>query len=144
MNNDLLIARVAGERIAMAATEVQSVIELGEIVPVPLAPQLVAGLATQRSRTLTVIDVAKALELPVCGGNSRFAVVVEIAGVGYALAVEAVENVIPAQGEVQPVKVKLAPGWARSAVGMVDTVIGTVLQVDLTRLVGGEVQQKAA
>lgn len=144
MNNDLLIARVAGERIAMAATEVQSVIELGEIVPVPLAPQLVAGLATQRSRTLTVIDVAKALELPVCSGKARFAVVVEIEGVGYALAVEAVENVIPAQGEVQPVKVKLAPGWARSAVGMVDTVIGTVLLVDLTRLVGGEVQQKAA
>jgi chemotaxis signal transduction protein len=144
MNNDLLIARVAGERIAMAATEVQSVIELGEIVPVPLAPQLVAGLATQRSRTLTVIDVAQALGLPVCSGNARFAVVVEIEGVGYALAVEAVENVIPAQGEVQPVKVKLAPGWARSAVGMVDTVIGTVLLVDLTRLVGGEVQQKAA
>lgn len=144
MNNDLLIARVAGQRIAMAATEVQSVIELGEVVPVPLAPQPVAGLATQRSRTLTVIDVAQALELPLSDGNARFAVVVEIEGVGYALAVEAVENVIPAQGEVQPVKVKLAPGWARSAVGMVDTDIGTVLQVDLARLVGGQVQQKAA
>lgn len=144
MTGDLLIARIAGERIAMAATEVQSVIELGDVVPVPLAPRPVAGLATQRSRTLTVIDVAQALELNVSAHPARFAVVVEIEGVGYALAVEAVENVIPAQGEVQPVKVKLAPGWARSALGMVDTDLGTVLQVDLTRLVGGDVQQKAA
>jgi purine-binding chemotaxis protein CheW len=143
MTNDLLIARVAGERIALAAIEVQSVIELGEIVPVPLAPSPVVGLATQRSRTLTVIDVALALELPPAGASARFAVVVELDGVGYALAVEAVENVIPALGELRAPKVKLSPGRARSALGMVDTSVGTVLQVDLTRLVGGA-EQKAA
>lgn len=137
MTNDLLIARVDGERIALSAIEVQSVIELGEIVPVPLAPFPVVGLTTQRSRTLTVIDVALALGLPPTGPAARFAVVVEIAGVGYALAVDAVENVIPALGPAQPVKIKLAPGWAHSAVGMVDTSIGTVLQVDLARLVVG-------
>lgn len=144
MNNDLLIARVAGERIAMAAVEVQSVIELGAIVPVPRAPGIVAGLATQRSRTLTVIDVALALDLPVRPHPARFAVVVEIDGVGYALAVDAVEHVLPGEGEVQPVKMKLSPGWARSAVGMIDTAVGTVMLVDLTRLVGIEPQQKAA
>lgn len=144
MTNDLLIARVAGERIAMAAIEVQSVIELGAIVPVPLAPRNIAGLATQRSRTLTVIDVALALDLSPRSAPARFAVVVEIEGVGYALAVDAVEHVIPALGDVQPVKARLSPGWARSAVGMVETSVGTVLQVDLTRLVGGEAQQKAA
>lgn len=144
MTNDLLIARVSGERIAMTAVEVQSVIELGEIVPVPLAPRIVAGLATQRSRTLTVVDVALALDLPGRGAAARFAVVVEIDGVGYALAVDAVEHVTPALGAAQPVKARLSPGWARSAIGMVDTSVGTVLQVDLTRLVAGEPQQKAA
>lgn len=143
MTNDLLIARVDGERIALSAIEVQSVIELGEVVPVPLAPAPIVGLATQRSRTLTVIDVAMALGLPSTGPVARFAVVVEVDGVGYALAVDAVEYVIPALGPAQPVKIKLSPGFAHSAVGMVDTSIGTVLQVDLHRLVAGS-ELKAA
>lgn len=144
MSQDLLIARVAGERIAIAAIETQAVIELGKVVPVPCAPDIISGLATQRSRTLTVIDVALALGLPPRPDAPRFAVVVEIDGVGYALAVDAVENVIPAIGEVQPVKIKLSPSWARSAAGMIDTPVGTVLLVNLTRLVGGEMKQKAA
>lgn len=144
MNHDLLIARVAGERIAMSALEIQSVIELGEIVPVPCAPAVIAGLATQRSRTLTVIDVAIALGLPARPEPTRFAIVIEIDGVGYALAVDGVENVIPAESEVAPVKMKLSPGWAHSAIGMVDTSVGTVLLVDLTRLVCGDAQRKAA
>lgn len=144
MSHDLLIARVAGERIAIAAIDTQSVIELGDVVPVPHAPHTITGLATQRSRTLTVIDVALALGLPPRSDAPRFAIVAEIDGVGYALAVDAVENVIPAVGEVQPVKIKLSPEWARSAAGMIDTSLGTILLVDLTRMVGGEIQQKAA
>ena len=144
MTADVLIARVAGERIAMAAVDVQSVIELGEVVPVPRAPPVIAGLTTQRSRTLTVVDVARAIGLTRPSEALRFAVVVEIDGVGYALAVDAVENVIPTIGAVQPIKIKLSPGWARSASGMVDTSVGTVLLVDLTRLVGNHTQAKAA
>jgi chemotaxis signal transduction protein len=143
MSDDLLIVRVAGERVAMAAMAVESVVELGEVVPVPCAPEIVAGLTTLRSRTLTVIDVAQALGLP-SRGSARFAVVLEIAGVGYALSVDLVENVIPAESEIQPVKVKLAPAWAHSAIGMVDTSVGTVLLLDLTRLVGGDPERKAA
>ena len=144
MNHILLIARVAGERIAMSAVEVQSVIELGDVVPVPCAPHFIAGLTTQRSRTLTVFNVALALGLPRLAAPPRFAVVVELAGVGYALAVDAVENVIPAIGALQPVKIKLSPGWAKSAAGMIETSVGTVLMVDLARLVCGEMLEKAA
>ena len=143
MNSDMLIARVAGERVAIAAVDIQTVIELAAVIPVPRAPPIIAGLAAQRSRTLTVIDVARAFGLPSRPDTAHFAVVIEIEGVGYALAVDAVENVIPAIGEVQPCKVKLSPEWARSAVGMIDTTVGTVLLLDLTKLVGGEMQQKA-
>lgn len=144
MTEDLLIARVGGERIAMSATAIQSVIELGEVIAVPHAPAFIAGLATQRSRTLTVCDVAVAVGLPPSGERLRFAVVTEFEGIGYALAVDAVESVIPALGAVRPVKTKLSPGWAHSAAGMVDTSLGTVLLVDLQRLVGSELQRKAA
>lgn len=144
MNDAYLIARVAGQRIAMAASDVQCVIELGTVVPVPGAPPFIIGLATQRSQTLTVFDVAVALGLPGRDESYRFAVVVEVGGVGYALAVDAVESVIAAIGEVRPVKTSLSPGWSRSATGMIDTSVGTVLLIDLTRLVDNEMLGKAA
>lgn len=144
MMQDLLIARVGGERFAVPAIEVQSVIEIGAIVPVPRAPAYIAGLTTQRSRTLTVIDVALALDLPRSEGRRSFALVIELGGVGYALAVDAVENVVAAEGDVQPTRVKLAPGWSHSARGVVETVVGTVLLVDIVRLVGSELEQEAA
>lgn len=144
MNHDYLIARVAGQRIAMAASDVQCVIELGGVVPVPGAPPFIIGLATQRSRTLTVFDVAVALGLPGRLEPHRFAVVVESDAVGYALAVDAVESVIAAIGEVRPVKTSLSPAWSRSASGMIETSVGTVLLIDLAKLVDIEILEKAA
>ncbi len=144
MNQDHLIARVAGQRIAMAASDVQCVIELGGVVPVPGAPPTIIGLATQRSRTLTVFDVAVALGLPGPDEPHRFAVVVEFGGVGYALAVDAVESVTAAIGEVKPVKTSLSPGWSRSTRGMIETSAGTVPLIDLSKLVDNEMLGKAA
>jgi purine-binding chemotaxis protein CheW len=142
MTRDLLVARVAGERFAVLATAVQSVIELGTIVPIPRAPHFIAGMTTQRSRTLTVIDVSLALDLPAGPSARRFALVMEFAGVGYAFAVDAVENVLPADSDVGPLRFKLSPGWSRSALGMVETAVGTVLMVDLARLVGDAIQEE--
>lgn len=144
MNQDLLIARVGGERFAVPAVEVEAVIEIGVIVPVPRAPAYIAGLTTQRSRTLTVVDVALALDLPHSAGRRNFALVIAHDGVGYALAVDAVENVVAAASEVHPAGVRLAPGWSRCARGIVDTSVGTVLLVDIVRLVSTEIEQEAA
>lgn len=144
MNLDHLIARVGGQRIAIAASDVQCVIELGIVVPVPGAPPAIIGLATQRSRTLTLFDVAVALGLPGRTDPHRFAVVVEFGGVGYALAVDSVESVIASIGELKPVKTSLPPGWSRSASGMIETAVGSVLLIDLTKLVETETLEKAA
>lgn len=144
MNRDLLIARVAGQRFAVPAVEVQSVVELGAVVPVPRAPGWIAGLTTQRSRTLTVVDVALVIDPAASRTLHRFALVADIEGCGYALAVDAVENVLPAQGEVQCPRVRLAAGWARVAVGMVETAVGTVLLIDPGRLVNSSELREAA
>ena len=144
MNRDLLIARVAGQRFAVPAVEVQSVVELGAVVPVPRAPGWIAGLTTQRSRTLTVIDVAVANDPAGAAKSHRFALVAEVDGCGYALAVDAVESVLPTESEIQSPRVKLAAGWARVAVGMVETAVGTVLPIDLGRLVNSSEQLEAA
>jgi purine-binding chemotaxis protein CheW len=137
MTQDLLIARVCGERFAIAATAVDSVIELGEVVPAPRAPAFIAGLTTLRSRSLTVIDTARALGLTPAEQLHRFALVIELGGCGYAVAVDAVESVVSANGPVGPLRVKLPGDWARVALGIVDTPVGVVLMVDHGLLVAG-------
>ena len=143
MSAPLLIVKVAGDRIAVPADRVHSVIELGRIIPAPRAPAYIAGLTTLRSRTLTVIDTARALDLP---GNDRaeFALVIESDGCGYALIVDEVDNV--ADGEPMPCRpeVKLAEGWKRVAQGLVETEAGSLLIVDLDTILAGPLQGKAA
>ena len=58
----LLIVRLAGRRIAFPAAEVEAVVELEGITPVPRAAAHVAGLSALRSRVLTVIDCLASLE----------------------------------------------------------------------------------
>jgi purine-binding chemotaxis protein CheW len=137
MTGDLLIARVAGERFALPAAAIQSVIELEQIVPVPRAPEFVAGLATLRSRTLTVIDTARSIGVRSDSPSPRFALVTERNGCGYALAVDAVEAVVAAEGPIEPMRVKLADGWMRAALGTVPCAEGTVLVLDLNLLIAG-------
>lgn len=143
MSAPLLIVKVAGDRIAVPADRVHSVIELERIIPAPRAPGYIAGLTTLRSRTLTVIDTARALGLP--GTQStEFALVVESDGCGYALIVEEVENV--ASGETLPCRpeVKLDEGWKRVAQGLVETDSGSLLVVDLDTIIAGpEISQAA-
>ena len=143
MSAPLLIDRVAGDRIAVPADRVHSVIELERIIPAPRAPGYIAGLTTLRSRTLTVIDTARALGLP-GADRTEFALVVESDGCGYALIVDEVENV--ASGETLPCRpeVKLAEGWKRVAQGLVETDAGSLLVVDLDTIIAGPQINQAA
>ena len=143
MSTPLLIVRIAGDRIAVPAERVHSVVELGRIVPVPRAPRYIAGLTTLRSRTLTVIDTACALGVP-SSASAEFALVVESDGCGYALLVESVENV--ETGKPAPCRpdVKLADGWARAAQGLVETESGSLLVIDLETIIAGPPQKEAA
>ena len=52
----LLIVTIGGERVALLAAAVESVVELDTLIPVPRAAPHVAGLSALRSRVLTVID----------------------------------------------------------------------------------------
>jgi chemotaxis signal transduction protein len=144
MGEAVLIARVAGERFAVPAVRVQSVVELGEVVPVPRAPDYIAGLTTLRSRSLTVIDTTRALELSSTGGSRHLALVVEADGCGFALAVDSVETVVDCEGEPEPLTMQLSPGWMRCAQGKVETPAGVVLMINLDRLIAGPEMEKAA
>ena len=90
MSELLLIVTIAGERVALPAAAVESVVELDTLIPVPRAAPHVAGLSALRSRVLTVIDCMRSLELGVtdCSDGIREAAVVELDGHHYALIVD--------------------------------------------------------
>jgi purine-binding chemotaxis protein CheW len=144
----LLIVTVAGQRVALPAAAVESVVELDTLIPVPRAVAHVAGLSALRSRVLTVIDCRRSLELPNAAtpaGTILEAAVVELDGHHYALIVDAVEDVIEALSDPQPVRAAMGPGWERASAGMVETEDGALLQLDVAALVAGPpVEARAA
>ena len=145
MNELLLIVTIAGQRVALPAAAVESVVELDALIPVPRAAPHVAGLSALRSRVLTVIDCMRSLELGVTDVSDgiREAAVVELQGHHYALIVDSVEDVVEAQSDPVPVRVAMEAGWEHVSLGMVDTEEGALLLVDVSVLIEG-VEARAA
>jgi purine-binding chemotaxis protein CheW len=139
MNELLLIVTIAGERVALPAAAVESVVELETLTPVPRAPHHVAGLSALRSRVLTVIDCMRSLELgdTDCADGIREAAVIELDSHHYALIVDQVEDVVEALSEPAPVRAAMEPGWDRVATGMVETEAGPLLLIDVPALIAG-------
>jgi purine-binding chemotaxis protein CheW len=145
MNELLLIVTIAGQRVALPADAVESVVELDTLIPVPRAAPHVAGLSALRSRVLTVIDCMRSLELGVTDrpNNIREAAVVELDGHHYALIVDMVEDVVEARSEHSPMRAAMEAGWERVSAGMVETEAGPLLVVDVAALIAGA-EAKAA
>ena len=139
----LLIARLAGRRIAFPAAEVEAVVELEGLSPAPRALPHVAGLSALRSRVLTVIDSLAALEAGHTDGAVRDAIVVASGGHTYALLVEEVEDVIEASAPPTPAKAPLGAGWDRVALGMVEAEGELFLLVDPHQLIAGPAARAA-
>lgn len=146
MNELLLVVTIGGRRVAIKASEVESVIELDTMTPVPRAPAFIAGLAALRSRALTVIDCARSLELDrsSAGHATSKVAVVEHEGHLYGLLVDAVDDVVECDAEPEEVRAHLEGGWKRATLGSVETPAGPLLLVDAAALVDGPPKQKAA
>jgi purine-binding chemotaxis protein CheW len=138
MNELLLIVTIAGQRLALRAAEVQSVIEVGELTPVPRAPKHVAGLSALRSRVLTAIDCRRCIGLADdVEAPAAYAAVVEHDGHSYALLVEAVDDVTIALSDVETVRAPLGHGWSAMTQGMTETAEGPLLLVDIGAMIAG-------
>lgn len=137
MNELLVMTQIAGRRTAFRAVDIQSVIEIETISPVPCAPEFIAGLTAMRSRSLTVVDCRKALGLTADSAPDSRAAVVEIEGHLYALQVDKVEDVVDARSEPQPVPGDFGQAWQRVALGMVETIEGPALLIDVKSMIAG-------
>jgi purine-binding chemotaxis protein CheW len=139
VNELLLVVTIGGERVALPAVAVESVVELDMLTPVPRAAPHIAGLSALRSRVLTVVDCMRSLDLGEtdCSDGIREAAVVEMDGHHYALIVDLVEDVVEAWTEPQPIRAAMSDGWERASQGMVETETGPLLLVDVGALIAG-------
>jgi len=138
MEDLLVMAQIAGRRCALSADDVQSVIEIGAITPVPCAPAYIAGITAMRSQTLTVIDCRIALGLePSQWTQDHRAIVVSIANYSYALLIDSIEEISTGMGETESVPGGFGPEWSRIAAGMIETRTGPALLIDLAALIAG-------
>lgn len=121
MDARYLVARIAGERVAIAAAPIEAVIEVAAATPVPRAAPHVAGLAALRGRVVTLIDCRVALGLAPRGPEAAIgqAAVIAIDGHRYGLVVDAVEDVIAGHAAAPALAATLAPHWARAAGSMI-------------------------
>lgn len=132
-----LIARIAGETVALPAADVASVVEVDQIAFVPRVSPHIAGLFALRSRVLTVVDTCASLQLDYAAAEGRnTAVIVEADGHSYALLVEEIEDVIEAEAP-EPCPALLNPNWRRVAIGTIRRDDQAILLVSPAGLVAG-------
>ncbi|WP_010217424.1 chemotaxis protein CheW [Sphingomonas sp. PAMC 26621] len=134
-----LIARIAGRTVAIESSQVESVVDIGAVIPVPRAEQHVRGLAALRSRVVTVIETRAALGLPAGDGSAMRAVITVVEGHHYAVLVDALEDV--AAFDLMPLSagVALDKGWQRVGRGIVDRDGEPILVIALDVLIPGPV-----
>ena len=126
-----LIARIADTRVALRSRAINSVVTVGTPVDVPAAPPHVAGLFALRSRVFTLIDPHVVIGLPAVPVEpGQRVIVVDVAGHGYALIADAIEDVCFIEAPETRVVGQLLPGWARVADAVIEHEGASLLVVD--------------
>jgi purine-binding chemotaxis protein CheW len=131
MKQPALIARLAGQSIAMAADAIETVTTIDRIAPVPGTAPAIAGLAPLRSQIMTVIDCAMVItgeRQP--ADEEKIAAVVRRKGHLYALLLSGVDDVTDLYAEPAPLPCGFGDRWKGIATGLVETELGPLLLVD--------------
>ncbi len=135
MSELFLVAHIAGRGVAIAAAQVDSVVDIGEIVAVPRADAFVRGLAALRSRVVTVIDTGTALGLKPTPDAVRRAVITVVEGHHYAILVDSIEDVAPFARLPLSSGLALHRGWATAGIGIVERDGEPLLILDLAAVI---------
>ncbi len=144
MQNLYLIAEIAGSKVAIESALVESVVQIGDVIPVPRSHPSVAGLVALRSRVLTLIDC----QYSVTGKNNpptkgNLAVISEINGHFYGLLVDRVADVIVIDpGNVQS-EIRLSSPWNEIATKVARVGTELLMIINPSILVGGQLELAA-
>lgn len=121
MDQLYLFAILAGTRVAVDACEVEAVVKLVDISPVPGMGAHVAGLSALRSRVLTIIDAAALIRsTPTPPERRALAIIANISGHSYGLMVDGVSDICHVTDGALPLRGQLDPAWTPYARGVVE------------------------
>jgi len=145
MNELLVSITIAGRRCALRAQDIQSVVELCVITPIPCAKPHVRGMSALRSQALTVIDCREAIG----HDHSKYetdtrAPVIQVSGHSYALIVDRVDDITDSTAEATTVTCGFGEEWGNVAQTMVETASGPALMLDLEALIEGPINHANA
>lgn len=135
MTDLFLIAHIAGRGVAIPTGEIDSVVDIGEVVEVPGAEAAVRGLTALRSRVVTVIDTGVALGVGAMPADATRAVITRVEGHFYAIMVDSLEDV--ATFDEQPLSPGLAldRGWQVAGTGLIERNGEPLLILDLAAVI---------
>ncbi|HEV7233386.1 MAG TPA: chemotaxis protein CheW [Sphingorhabdus sp.] len=139
MNALYLVAHIDGCRVAIESDRVESIVHVPDIIAVPRSDPSISGLFALRSRVLTLIDS----QYVVTGKQRRLekgclAVVAEIGGHHYGLAVDRVEDVVSISAEDIETAINPAAHW-KPIISETASVGGELVMIlDPAKLVAGE------
>ncbi|MCI4588546.1 chemotaxis protein CheW [Sphingobium sp. BYY-5] len=121
MDKLYLLAMLAGTRVAVEAGEVEAVVKLTDISPVPGMGAHVAGLSALRSRVLTIIDVAAIVHgRATAYQQPGLAIIADISGHSYGLMVENVSDICHVPKGELPLRGQLDAAWAPYARAIIE------------------------
>ncbi len=125
MSDLYLFARIGDTSVAIRTDEVEGVVRLRELSPVPAVPGHVAGLAALRSRVLTMIDAGALIrgvktEPRDYNEKGGLAVVCQLSGHSYGIMVDGVEDIQTVQMPVLPVCGRVDDVWQPYVQGVIE------------------------
>lgn len=121
MDQLYLLATLAGTRVAVETPEVEAVVRLADVSPVPGMAAHVAGLSALRSRVLTIIDVPALIRGTATDPHRRgFAIIADISGHSYGFMVDAVHDICQVPEGSLPLRGQLHPAWSHYARAIVE------------------------
>jgi purine-binding chemotaxis protein CheW len=134
MSHHYVLGTVNGQRVAIEAEAVESVIDITETTPVPLVPPSVIGLCAVRSRVLTVIDVATVVGAAYDDPKFRAASVI-VDGHRYALRMARIDDAIMAPEAPAPIDASIGANWQNISTGRIDTGAGFALVLSPEKII---------
>ena len=139
-----LFASIGGTNVAIRTGQIEAVVKLTEISPVPRVPSHVVGLSALRSRVLTIIDTAALVwGRQATAAPGSFAIITDIAGHSYGMTVDSVSDIAPVASGELPLCGQLDSAWRPFTQKMVENEHGPHLLISLSSFVE-QVQPLAA
>jgi purine-binding chemotaxis protein CheW len=134
----LIVFSVAEIRCALDIMSVREIVNAGELVPMPTAPDFILGAADHRSSLVPVVDLRRRLGLPAATSVRAKWVIALVSSKDAALVVDAVKGVFSFQKaelrERHPLMSGSDIAWVRAVYG---GPAGLTFELDLDALLGG-------